>query len=118
MRIYHDSRDLAYRSPYGAVIAGGTVSLSLDVDREDVEECVCRLWSDIDGETLVPMAPSETEDDAYTCDILLKEPGIIWYSFIVKLSDGTQVRYGAQEGHTGGEGQEYDHEPPSFQITV
>ena len=45
---------------------------------------------------------------------------LIWYSFIVTTSDGAQVRVGARDGSTGGQGVMYTdrNDVPSFQITV
>ena len=45
-------------------------------------------------------------------------PLIVWYSFVVRTSD-LELRCGAAQGRTGGEGVTYDYaEVPSFQITV
>ena len=119
MRVYHDSRDPNCRKPYGAVIAGGAVSLSIEIWDAQIARCTCRLWIDGEGETLVPMTREESAERArFSCDIKLNEPSITWYSFIIELSDGSVKRYGAAQGRTGGEGQLYDYEPPSFQITV
>lgn len=50
--------------------------------------------------------------------ILLPEAGcLLWYFFIVQTVDGT-FYYGNNPAETGGRGQRYGYEPPSFQITV
>ena len=43
----------------------------------------------------------------------------MWYSFICNIEGQPEVRLGAPQGRTGGEGVTYDYaEVPSFQITV
>ena len=118
MRVFHDSRDPVYRRPYGAVTAGGTVSLSVDVWETSAPACFLRLWVDGKGEKIVPMEAAGAGDRMrFTCSITLPEPELVWYSFIIRTPDG-ESRYGAREGSTGGQGQLYSYEPPSFQITV
>lgn len=118
MRVFHDSRDPVYRRPYGAVTAGGTVSLSVDVWETSAPACFLRLWVDGKGEKIVPMEAAGAGDRMrFTCSITLPEPELVWYSFIIRTPDG-ESRYGAKEGSTGGQGQLYSYEPPSFQITV
>ena len=46
-------------------------------------------------------------------------PCLVWYSFICNIEGQPEVRLGAPQGRTGGEGVTYDYaEVPSFQITV
>lgn len=48
----------------------------------------------------------------------LPEAGcLLWYFFVVKTGTGI-FYYGNNQEETGGRGRSYDHEPPSFQITV
>jgi len=118
MRAFHDSRKAEYRSPYGAVEAGGAVSLSLDVFEAPEAACECRVWVDGKGERLVPMERTPLAGGArFVCALPLPEPELVWYSFIIRTPEGTS-RYGARQGRTGGEGAQYQWEPPSFQITV
>ena len=118
MRAYHNSRDIRYRSPYGALELGKQVKLSLDVFDGEGAECLCRLWVDGVGERLIPMEGAAVEDGVrYTCAFAPERPALVWYSFILRR-EGREWRYGAREGSVGGEGRLYDWEPPSFQITV
>ena len=118
MIVYHNTREKEYRSPYGAVEVGAAVRLSLDVRDAEETQCVCRLWVDGKGETIIPMTPEPSDNGIrFTCELRVSEPDIVWYTFILS-SGGREYRYGAREGFFGGEGQLYDHEPPSFQITV
>ena len=115
MHIFHDSRDLRYRDPAGAAETGSAVSLSLEA--EGAQSAVLRLWRDEEGETRVQML--EEEDGRYTARIMIPyEPGLIWYYFVITCPDGSVLYYGNKEDALGGEGEIYDHEPQSFQITV
>lgn len=119
MRLYHNTRKTEYRSPFGAVLTGSRVRLAIDVFDEIPVECSIRLWVDGKGERLIPMTLVRNGTECrYTGEIYSDEPAILWYSFIIRQADGTVLRYGAKNGSTGGEGQVYDSEPPSFQLTV
>ena len=116
MRVFHDSRDCAYRAPYGAVTPGTTVMLALDVEGVPGAKVELRTWADGQGESLYPMdcvAPTRFEV-GFTPDA----PGVVWYHFIITSDEGWQKRYGMPEGKRGGSGCLYDWEPPSFQLTV
>jgi 4-alpha-glucanotransferase len=54
----------------------------------------------------------------YACRITVPERGcLLWYYFIVKTS-GKTYYYGNNSSQLGGWGQQYEQEPPSYQITV
>lgn len=55
MELYHNSRKQEYRSPYGAVAVGTTVTISLDAP--EAERVYLRLWTG--SETLIPMTKGE-----------------------------------------------------------
>ena len=119
MRAYHNSREAIYRTPFGAVPVGTDVSISIDLWDDGNASCVCRVWVDGKGETLIPMERRGLEDRLrFTCTIRTDSPDLLWYSFIVFESNGNICRYGAKEGRVGGEGQLYGWEPPSYQITA
>ena len=122
MNFIHNSRDIAYRFPFGAVKAGSAVELS--VRAEDVPAHALaidlRVWVDGRGETIVPL--ERRADGIFTCTLLCPEPALMWYRFniAVEAPDSTRRLYlGAPEGKTGGVGQVYTYpDCPSFQITV
>ncbi len=125
MRLIHNSRRSCFRTPYGAVETGTTVTLSIRVeDAPAACKLTLRTWVDEEGERLHEMQPSE--DGLLSATIDCTRPAIIWYSFHASWEetvDGETVtrtlHLGAPEGHTGGEGVMYDYaEVPSFQITV
>ncbi len=120
MRVFHDSRDAAYRTPYGAVPAGGTVSLCVDVRDEAAARVRVRLWSDARGERLVEAEPSPLPDGGvrWRAEVPCDEPELLWYRFLVERADGATLSYGARPGATGGAGELGWGEVPSFQLTV
>lgn len=120
MEMIHDSRLLEYRNPYGAVTPETPIHLAIDLcDASDAAAVTLRIWADA-KETLLVMRIAEKDDERtrYEVSFTPESEGTIWYHFIVAFRDGRTVRYGAEDGHTGGKGCMRDWEPPSFQITV
>lgn len=118
MILYHDSRDSAYRTPYGAVTAGSTVIVRLKVKEGVPESVFVRTWVDGIGENLIPMRAVTDDGLTYEAEIETKNPCILWYYFKVCFNGSDCCYYGAKDGLTGGAGLMYGSEPPSFQITV
>lgn len=120
MNLIHNSRRPEFRVPYGAVVVGTTVHLSLRVEDADASFLAgeVRTWVDDRGEELIPMELGE--DNTLIADIPCPETCILWYSFRVTCTDGSQMLVGARDGATGGEGVMYTdrQDVPSFQITV
>ena len=56
MFLYHNSRQIAYRDPFGAAPVGSQVTLSLDAAVPEGTSVMLRLWQE--GETLLPMVPA------------------------------------------------------------
>ena len=142
--ITHDSRNTIYRYPFGAVEAGSAITLRCDVEGDGTEQVVLRMWQEGAGETLTVMQPEtwtrkqETAEKnnntpaasltpttkelrkrrRYACRIITPERGcLLWYYFIVKTAEKTYY-YGNNNVQMGGRGQQYEQEPPSYQITV
>lgn len=112
--LYHDSYKTAYRSRFGAVPTGSTLTLRLLVKREDCQVSI-RLWRDGNGETILKLQP---QGDMYEVAFKVPEQGcLLWYYFIIRFQ-GKLYYYGNNREHLGGEGLLYDYEPPSYQITV
>ena len=120
MKAFHDSRDREYRSPYGAIAAGQTVTFALDVSDEPMARVKLRTWVDGVGEALYDMTADSGEGNVtrFTTSLTPQEAGTVWYQFIIEDGSGNAKRYGALEGKRGGTGQLLDWEPPSFQLTV
>ena len=127
---FHDSRNTAYRYPFGAVPTGTAVTLHLDVTGDGTEAVFLRLWVG-DQETLLPMtcpdlpAPADAgEAEAgvqtrrYGISFQVPEKGcLVWYFFEVR-KQGVTCYYGNNKKERGGKGQVWKTLPPSFQITV
>ena len=119
MRLIHNSRLPQFRTPFGAVTTGTSVSLSVILEDADPNQATLtlRTWVDEIGESLYPM--THEGDGIFTVELECTEPCLIWYSFICNIEGQPEVRLGAPQGRTGGEGVTYDYaEVPSFQITV
>ncbi|MGZ8474677.1 MAG: alpha-amylase family glycosyl hydrolase [Candidatus Limnocylindria bacterium] len=96
----HDSRDDAYRQPFGAVPAGTDVTLRLRAAAGDVEEATIRVYDALaESQVLVPMevvardATAGTHGYDYWEAVLptTNIPTVLYYRFIVR--DGGAVRY-------------------------
>lgn len=129
MEVLHNSHLSMYRQPFGAVPVGGAVRLALDVWGEDtdawhgewVTEAVVRIWRDGFGESLIPMQPLPlpTGGRRFAAKIELTETaGLLWYYFMLRLSNGSLLFYGNNAEHLGGVGLLAGEQPPSYQITV
>ncbi len=106
--ICHNSRLKRYRRPFGAVKAGETVRLMIDVPDESIYVRL-RLWLD-GGEQLVE---GTREGAVVSFSFQCPHTGLVWYYFT--LSGEGNTRY---YGGNGGEGSVYENPPPSYQITV
>ena len=121
MKLIHNSRDAAYRTPYGAVTAHTNVTLRVRLEDADLTSTTVtlRTWIDGEGESLYPMSAVEDDANLFSIELPCNTPCIVWYSFIARNDEGSEVHLGAPQGRTGGEGVNYDYaEVPSFQITV
>ncbi len=88
-KLFHDSRDAAYRSPGGAVPGGTSVVLRLRTQSGDLTSAVVRMWnSTTETETLVPMSP--TGQDMWEATIHTPPDGApLWYRFVAHDGDAT-----------------------------
>lgn len=123
MKVLHDTRDDAFRKPYGALELGASVELSVDVAESPGAEVLLRTWIDGVGETLYAMEPESgnvRENDAvrYRATLCFDKPGIVWYQFVINDKQGFMWRYGAKSNRMGGIGRLVGWEPPSFKLSV
>ena len=109
----HDSRDTAFRNPFGAQPTGTWITLALIAPAD--AQCSLRLWSEEDGSQLLPML---CENGRFSLRLQLPEhAGVLWYFFIIDQA-GQRSYLGAPSDGLGGRGVLYDAEPPAWQITV
>ena len=104
----HDSRDLLYRTPGGAVPAGTPVTLRFRTFHDDVTSVRLRLFDvNAGAQRIVNMTRAASDVSCYqeslaaeTCDfwqttIANPSPNNLWYRFIV--SDGSKTAYYADD---------------------
>ena len=119
MHAYHNSQDIKYRSPFGAVRTDSAVSLRLDVSdtAADVSATV-RLWYN-DTERLVVMnKESDGNEFVFRAEISVPSDScLLWYSFIID-SNGETIWYANTSQLGGIGGLCADGSAESYQITV
>lgn len=122
MRIYHNSRLNSFRSPFGAVLTGTNVSLSVEIKEGNPDSVRLMVWQD---EALSPAYYDmhEAGNCMYKADFNAPdEPCLLWYAFEIKARNDAgeeyTVYYGNNHDRLGGEGNVYDFSPECYQITV
>lgn len=125
LEVCHNSHNLDYRSPFGAVPCGTKVSLRLKtVSDMTVKECILRLWEKGNREHLVKMhCRKVVEQGGKTKQYFEAEyqvpdaPGLVWYYFLIFVGDKLYY-YGNNVENLGGVGELKTFAPSSYQITV
>lgn len=135
MQLFHNSHDMAYKKPFGAVPTGSDVKLCLKiVSNKKIENVKIRLWinseevfydmkSEEQSNTQISKQTSIPKDDRistiYTKTIKMpKTSGLVWYYFVIEGEHGT-VYYADNQESLGGVGEVHTTANyPSFQITV
>ncbi|MBQ2614013.1 MAG: glycoside hydrolase family 13 protein [Clostridia bacterium] len=118
MRLFHNSQQLDFRKPFGAIPTGSKVTLSLQVeDSQGVPAVSLRLVRK-DGEETLPMT-QDSKTELYTVTISVGDtPQLLWYDFVVTDGTGT-LYYHNNPARLGGVGEPTPHPVAnSFQITV
>lgn len=116
--IYHNSQDISFRKPFGAVRVDTKVELFLEV-QGNIHEVFLNVI-DFNNEMIrIPMNRISIEHgkERYSTVLELNKIGVILYYFSFEI-DGNLIYYGNNEEQLGGEGQMYYHNPKGFQITV
>lgn len=122
LKTFHDSQNLRYRRPFGAVPAGQPVMLALKVQSAHLpDKVVLRLWSSQKGEETVLMLPDSKHKEEgsvlYTAEIIPDRPCLLWYYFIVHYR-GALLYYSRLDDRYGGRGCLCSRPMHSYQITV
>lgn len=121
MILEHDSRNILYRSPFGAVPCLTDITLRLYVKADMIPAAITLIYSFRDG---VPVE----EPMYYICMVAggamyevriqaPKDPGLLFYYFKIEADNKTSY-YGNNEDGLGGMGKAYSKIPPGYQITV
>jgi len=114
MDFRHHSWDKTFRTPFGALPTGSTVTLKAFAT--NIYHLRLRTYV-ADQEEWHTMIASE-ELNYWEVTLTLPETtGLLWYDFSFE-SNGKAYTYGTQSDHLGGEGQIYESSPPSYQITL
>lgn len=120
MNVYHNSQDIGFRNPFGAVKTGDFVSLRLDISDCDLPESVMvRIWIN-DNEEFYPMTANEKDGIySYLANIEMPQtPCLLWYCFVIDKC-GCRYWYLNADDGLGGVGRlENLNDGKSYQITV
>ena len=125
MKIYHNSRKKEYRDPFGAVHAGTSVTLAIDIAECDVRGAELEMWRDGEAREYLPMQQLGWDENGSRYGITVTLPAqtcLLWYRFLIKVMQDGEIRslyYGNNESNTGGEGRlGYEGEISPYQITA
>ncbi len=122
MDIEHNSRELFYRSPFGAVTCGTNIRFRLSVAGVGIPNAI-RIVYMPDGKAEIradmPYVFEVSEHSIYEVTIKMPDAaGLIWYYFEVVTSSGV-IYYGNNSKNLGGKGEMCFEKPHnSFQITI
>lgn len=118
IHVIHDSQNLNYRKPFGAVQKGQKVKLSIDINKQIV---VALEMIDLDGNRINIGMDKEYLNNGsfrYSAEIdTFDFQGILEYYFIL-IDKYERLYYGNNYEHSGGIGQLYEYNPVPYQITV
>ena len=115
--IFHDSTNIEFKQPFGAIRNGNTIRIKLNTS-EEFHSVVIRLWKPTNTEGIIQMIYNEDEKN-YEASFKINEIGNNWYFFIIQDKNMNLFYYGCREDYTAGEGKVYYNFPHehSFQLT-
>ena len=115
IKIFHDSQDLKYRTPYGAVELMTNVKLSIYVS---IDAKVTLVYKDFEGNQNSIEMKKTNEVNMYYAELQATDKvGLINYYFKIEGENKT-VYYGNNYDCLGGIGEIYKNNPNEYQITV
>lgn len=122
MDIEHNSRELFYRSPFGAVTCGTEICFKLAVSGVGIPLAIRLIYKQDAGEEIkvdMPFVFTMSTHSIYSVMVKMPEiAGLVWYYFELETNQGT-VYYGNNSKNLGGKGEISFNKPNhSFQITV
>ena len=113
MNIFHNSQDIKYRSPFGAVKTNTSVTLRLDV-ASSLNAVSVYLYTNNDGEeNFIKMQKKELYEATV---VMPHKPCLFWYCFLVETPE-RKIWYINSDG-LGGVGGCSDNMDRAYQITV
>ena len=121
MNVYHNSREIFYRNPFGAVTLGEKITLRLKInDPIKHLKCYIVLWQNTEKLEPIEMVNESASGDEVIYAATFNAPKkrtLLWYHFVLENIE-SRYFYGDNELQLGGEGVLTDSSPMSFQITV
>jgi hypothetical protein len=122
-KLFHDTWDRAYRSPFGAVKAGDTVKLRLQAKKGDLTTAKVQLKNYNTGNTIMVemeyagwVELNAAPVEFWEADIKPEEKGVYGYKFIAR--DGESQKEYGEDIAEGGKGTTSDANASLFQLTV
>ena len=116
MHLFHESRDLIFRNPTGALPCGSSVRIRLRADQPSPDVCQLRTW--FGKESFYPMRRVKDDPALFEAELTMPEtPCLLWYDFQV-WENGQFFWYGNAEDRLGGVGALVYGSARSYQITV
>ena len=114
----HNSQDIFYRNPFGAVQEQSEITLRIKLKDKSVTNVYIRTWRNNSEERVRMEKESSLEEwDVYKGNISSRESGLLWYFFIIEKEDGTWY-YCNRDDNMGGTGVLKESPLNSYQITV
>jgi 4-alpha-glucanotransferase len=116
--LLHNSYKQEYRDPFGACPAAGKARIAIESRGDQPREVLLRVWHNEEEVILMQPRP-EAGRTLWQAEIALPaKPCLLWYYFIIRLSDGYTLYYGNNSEQLGGQGKIYVEAPPAYQLTV
>lgn len=121
--LYHNTSDMAYRSPFGAVKAGDVVKLRLQAKKGDLTGAKVQLKNYNTGNTVTVdmeydgwLEQKGGPVEFWEANVTPKEKGVYGYKFVA--SDGAGQKEYGEDVQEGGKGTASDSNALLFQLTV
>ena len=93
--VFHDTRLLRYREPYGAVPTGTRIHLSIDTAEESVKAASLEVY----GDKLQVCYPMRKTDNCWHADFCAPDlPAALWYRFHLQMKSGEFWICAAKDG--------------------
>ena len=108
----HDSRQLRYRFPFGAVTEGERITLNIDCGA-DVRNAKLRIWT----EGRERIEHGVRTDAGFGFTFYAGTSGLEWYYFLLDTDEGGYI-LGSESPLGCGGSRIFTHDPNSWQITV
>ncbi|WP_105616269.1 glycoside hydrolase family 13 protein [Vallitalea okinawensis] len=120
IQVIHNSHNKHYRNPFGAVICGTTVDLTIDVIVDMDQIYVTLELFEAHQHRQVAMELSALEGNRKTFTVqynTTNDPGLVWYYFSIHTPD-SRYYYSNNNESLGGIGKLTHEHPKGYQLTV